>query len=81
MAIILHNYNNLSNKEIINLVKENIDFLVPKDISIEQYIARALEVSEICNSWQIGICNSESLCESIVHDIAIDLYYRKGNTP
>jgi hypothetical protein len=59
-------------------LEDNINFLVPKDLSYEQFIARALDVSRACNSWEAGMIGTDSFDSSVVIDLASEIYFSKG---
>lgn len=72
----MNNFDNCNTNDLIEFVYDDIDELVPKDVSIETFIGLARECSEACDSWETGTCSSTSLEESIVDTIAIAVYHK-----
>ena len=70
----MNDFSNVSQEQLEQFVRDDIDFNVPKDVSIGAFIGLALECSVVCNSWRVGMIDSDSLDESIVIRIAQEVY-------
>ena len=70
----MNDFSNVTQEQLEEFVREDIDSNVPKDVSVGAFIGLALECSVVCNSWRVGMIDSDSLDEAIVIRIALEVF-------